>query len=183
MASLFPRFRHFSTSSRALLISRRPLPVVGAPKDPNVKPVIPEGSKYLWRPYIQELAKLDKEEEVVKRMKEEGADGYRWLKVTQKRSSIGLPPKTKAILKVLRLKRRLGSSYHPPTPSVLGQILHPFLLPILRVESVPIFEVIEDMRNGRAEGRGRKAQGEERGYVVLRRLSSREITSKSLGLR
>ncbi|KAH8930722.1 hypothetical protein BT69DRAFT_1345039 [Atractiella rhizophila] len=136
MASLFPRFRHFSTSSRAFLISRRPLPSHG-PSGIHQKRV----RKYLWRPYIQELAKLDKEEEVVKRMKEEGADGYRWLKVTQKRSSIGLPPKTKAILKVLRLKRRLGSSYHPPTPSVLGQILHPFLLPILRVESVPFLRL------------------------------------------
>ncbi|BFZ55058.1 39S ribosomal protein L33, mitochondrial [Savitreella phatthalungensis] len=46
-----------------------------------------------------------------------------WLRVTQLRSAIGLPPKSHKTLAALGLRRRMAVRYHKVTPEITGMVL------------------------------------------------------------
>ena len=45
-----------------------------------------------------------------------------YFRITLMRSAIGLPHKTRGVLKALGLRKRMNTVYHPVTSSVAGQI-------------------------------------------------------------
>lgn len=46
-----------------------------------------------------------------------------YFRITLLRSAIGLPRRSTDVLKALGLKKRMGTVFHPVTPSVAGQIM------------------------------------------------------------
>lgn len=75
-----------------------------------------------------------------------------FFKITLIRSSIGLPKRTQGVLKVLGLRKRMATVYHPVSPQVAGQIM--MIKELVAISEVDTALTKAEMRDARRSDPG-----------------------------
>lgn len=80
-----------------------------------------------------------------------------FLKITLRRSAIGLPRRTTGVLMALGLRRRGQAVVHPAEPQFAGMVMA--VKELVRVEEVPAMMTGRQMREARRPDRGFEVVG------------------------